>query len=92
MSIDLEGSDRMVQLFVIDASKDLFCWSNPLSIEREILGSSQNSPRFATLWCEGMAGGYGEIYQVAKGKFMVGFALENGLKDWSVHEIDLEKK
>jgi len=91
LSVDAYGDDRSAQIIVIDASRDQFCWSEPLSVDGQILGSSPQEPVTTALWCEDLAGGYAEVFRIADDEFVVGFSLEDGRSQWLVHEIQLAK-
>lgn len=89
LSVDANGADRSAQIIVINASASLFCWSEPLSVERQILDSSPEEPVISALWCEDLAGGYAEVFRIAEEEFVVGFSLQDGRKQWLVHEVKL---
>ncbi|MGI3183949.1 hypothetical protein [Nioella aestuarii] len=90
--VDVFGENRSAQIIVIDASSELFCWSEPLSVNHQILGSSPDEPVISALWCENHPSGYAEVFRISEEEFVVGFALEDGTTQWLVHEVGLEQQ
>lgn len=87
LSFDASGEDPETQLIVVDASSDLFCWSEPFEAGVGLFIASPDISITVPLLCDSGEKGYGGVFKYSEGQYVVGFALDSGLMDWTVHSM-----